>query len=263
MRPTNPPRYDAPFHWWGPAWGSPIRRGIADLLRDGTLDSGTGAVLWAALTRRRSVVVVAGPSGVGKTTLLTALLDFLPPDTRRLYLRGSFESFAFLSDGGVVPETSVMLINEISPHLPIYLWGPAVARALVAAERGFSLLATAHAASVAEFVGMFTGSPLRIPAARVGAFEFVVFLAYTHQSPSGRHVIGVSRLVGRGDGVEFDSHFAPNHDISLEASPKIPATLPPWFPERELAERGLALDHLRHGRVSVLPELPGKPETDS
>ena len=263
MRPTNPPRYDAPFYWWGPAWDSPIRRGIADLLRDGTLDSGTGAVLWAALARRRSVVVVAGPSGVGKTTLLTALLDFLPPDTRRLYLRGSFESFAFLSDGAVVPEKSVMLINEISPHLPIYLWGPAVARALSAAERGFSLLATAHAASVAEFVGMFTGSPLRIPAARVGAFEFVVFLAYTDQSPSGRRVFGVSRLVGRGDGVAFDSYSAPRQDISPELSFKMPATLPTWFPERELVERGCALDHLRHGRLRVLPELRGEAEVDS
>lgn len=237
------PRYDEPFHWWGPGWETPGARGIGELLRDETLDSWTGAVLWAALARRSSLVVAAGPSGAGKTTLLTALLEFLPTSTRRIYLRGSFESFAFLSDPAIVPHESVLLVNEISPHLPIYLWGPAVARALAAAERGFSLLATAHAESVAEFVGLLTGSPLRIPAPIVASFEFVVFLDRSPHAPSGRRVRDVSRLTRTAGGIAFEP-------LSAE---------PLWFPADELRQRRRVLDAFRLGRIGALPRPPDMP----
>ncbi len=245
------PRYREPFHWWGPGWDAPAGRSIGDLLRDGTLDPGTGAVLWAALARRKSLAVVAGPSGVGKTTLLTALLEFLPSDASRLYLRGCFETFAFLSDGAVVPDASVMLVNEISPHLPIYLWGPAVARALGATERGFSLLATAHAESVVEFVGGLTGSPLRIPAPLVAAFEFVVVLGYSDEAPSGRRARDVSRLRKTGEGVAFESLPAFPPDISREELRV--ATIPGWFPSPELTTRQRILVDLKHRRIDTLP----------
>jgi hypothetical protein len=135
--------YTEPFWWWGPGWSTPVPRGIDELMRDETIDSWTAANLWAALARRRSLAVVAGASGVGKTTLLTALLDFLPPETRRIYPRGCFETFTFLSDPAPVAAETALLINEISPHLPVYLWGPAVGRMLKAADRGYTVLATA------------------------------------------------------------------------------------------------------------------------
>lgn len=232
------PRYDEPFHWWGPGWDSPDPRGIAALLRDGTLDPQIGAVLWAAMARRSSLAVAAGPSGAGKTTVLTALLEFLPAETRRIYLRGSFETFAFLSDPTVVPSASALLVNEISPHLPIYLWGPAVARALTAAERGFSLLATAHADSVAEFVGLLTGSPLRVPTSLAAAFEFLVFLDRSAATPSGRRVREVSRLTRTTSGIAFEP-------LSTDRR---------WFPEPELRERQQILGHLRLGRLAALPK---------
>ena len=157
------PRYEEPFAWWGPGWQAPAPRGIADLLRDETIDSWSAANLWAALARRQSLAVVAGGSGVGKTTLLTALFDFLPPGTRRVYLRGCFETFAFLSDPTINPRGAALMINEISPHLPVYLWGPAVARILETALRGFMLLATAHANSVPALVRALTGQPTPHP----------------------------------------------------------------------------------------------------
>src|SRR5215217_8012988 len=115
---------------------------MAELLRDETIDAWTAANLWAALARRRSLTVVAGASGVGKTTLLTALLDFLPQGARRIYVRGCFETFAFLADPTINPGETTLLINEMSPHLPVYLWGPAVGRVLEATQRGFNLLST-------------------------------------------------------------------------------------------------------------------------
>jgi energy-coupling factor transporter ATP-binding protein EcfA2 len=249
------PRYDEPFAWWGPGWQAPATRGIADLLRDETVDSWTAANLWAGIARRRSLAVVAGGSGVGKTTLLTALLEFLPSGTRRVYLRGCFESFAFLADPTVNPLETALMINEISPHLPVYLWGPAVGRILEASQRGFMLLATAHADSVHDFVGALTGSPLHIRADQTAALEFVMVLERDEEKPSGRRVQGVWRLEPTRDGViiaplrpadievndisQKESHIAPDPAI--------------WFPTRELAHRQRILEDLRDRRIAHLP----------
>ena len=210
------------------------------LLRDETIDAWTAANLWAALARRQSLAVVAGESEVGKTTLLTALLDFLPPNTRRVYPRGCFETFAFLSDPAINPSQTALLINEISPHLPVYLWGPAVGRILEAAQRGFMLLATAHADSVHEFVGAFTGSPLRIPLARAAAFEFVVVMerdedefeweAYTRRLAS-RANPGWRRASRKCCPMP-----AAVQTISVSTTPH-PTDSETWFPMPELARR--------------------------
>jgi hypothetical protein len=194
---------------------------------------------------------------VGKTTLLTALLEFLPPDTRRIYLRGCFETFAFLSDPAINPLKSALLINEISPHLPVYLWGPAVGRALEAARRGFALLATAHADSVHDFVGALTGSPLRISAAQAAAFEFVVVMERDEANRSGRRIRGVWRLEPTRDGVAvsgLDPSPPTSQDITIEAGTHQtdPATR---LPLRELARRQRILDDLRQGRIAQLPIL--------
>jgi energy-coupling factor transporter ATP-binding protein EcfA2 len=256
------PRYDEPFYWWGPSGVSPIELSIGDLLRDGTIDPGSAAVLWAALARRSSLAVIAGPSGAGKTTLLSALLEFLPPGMRRLYLRGCFETFAFLDDPSAAPATTALLVNEISPHLPVYLWGAAVERYLRAAEDGFALLATAHAKSVPEFVSMLTGSPLRIPAARVAAFRYIVVLEQAVDAPSGRRVSGVWRLAPTRSGVGMQPvPWQPSRAMTDEPRDASPTTVACHFPERELPWRSRVLERLRDGELARLPEERWPPAT--
>jgi energy-coupling factor transporter ATP-binding protein EcfA2 len=250
------PRYDEPFFWWGPGWESPAARSMSDLLRDGTIDAWTAAQLWAALARRRSMVVVAEPSGAGKTTLLTALLEFLPEGTRRLYLRGCYEAFSFLVNPEIKSDSSALLINEISPHLPVYLWGPAVAQSLAAGQRGFTLLATAHAESVPALVGLLSGSPLRIPANQVAVFEFVVVLAPSTQAASSRRVTGLWRLHPTPAGVGFTP--APPLTSFAQISPE---TL--WFPAQELLARFELLRDLAEGRLSSLPVVPSPQPAES
>ena len=186
------PSYDEPFLWWGPVWAPPPPRTVVDLLQDGVMTPEVAALLWGALSRRRSIVVAAGPRGVGKSTLLTALLDFLPPSTRRLYLRGCYETFAFLEDAAIVPTESVLLVNEISAHLPAYLWGPAVRRLLQAKQRGFTFAATAHAATIQELVGQLAGYPLRVPLSEVAAIDLVLFL--TEGTPRHRQMWQVGEI---------------------------------------------------------------------
>lgn len=194
-----PLAYEEPFAWWGPVWATPHPRTIRDLIADGTLSAELAALLWALLARRASLAVVAGPSGAGKTTLLTALLDFLPAGARRLYLRGCYEPFAFVSDPAVEPDRSYLLVNEISGHLPVYLWGPGVRRALQAARSGFGLAATAHARSVTEFVQSLAGYPLRVPAAELAAFDLVVVLdAWRDGGGVRRQVRSIATLAAAG-----------------------------------------------------------------
>jgi hypothetical protein len=246
------PRYNEPFFWWGPSGISPPSLSIGDLLRDGTLDLENASVLWAALARQSSLAVIAGPSGAGKTTLLTALLEFLPPDMQRLYLRGCFESFSFFNDPAVTPTGTALLVNEISPHLPVYLWGSAVSRLLDAAERGFTVLATAHAETVPEFVGLLTGSPLRIPAMRVAAFEFVVVMDHSTVSQGGGRVRDVWRLCRRREGVSIAAVDLNNSSDEL--------LQPDAFPRTERQRRRDLLIDLRDGQIDRLPVLGARAE---
>ncbi|MCA9881034.1 MAG: hypothetical protein KC442_24715 [Thermomicrobiales bacterium] len=199
-----PLRYETPFSWWGsgPAPASPLT--LPELLGNGTLALEEAAILWAALAQRRSLTVIGGPSGLGKTTLLHALLPALPRETHRVYLRGCYETFAFLSDSRLSPDRCVLLANEISPHLPVYLWGTAVQRTLEARSRGYPLLATAHGRSVTEFVASLTGSPLRVPAPLVASFDLLA-LVEPSSSQGGRRLAGLWQLSpGARGGVALD-----------------------------------------------------------
>lgn len=254
MRPAT--RYNEPYSWWGPGWQERTERSLADLLRDRTIDLERAAFIWAGLARRQSLAVIAGPSGAGKTTLLTALLPLLPSETRRVYLRGGFETFAFLGDAAIEPGNSALLINEISPHLPVYLWGPAVRKALAAKSAGFMLLATAHAESAAQFVSLLAGSPLRVPVVEIAAFDLVVLLEASHESESGRRVAGVWRMTPAREGVsltEWGSVTDPSRNISHKPC-KGPTHNRPALPPWEIPRRIEFLTRLREGRIAALPE---------
>lgn len=168
--------YSEPFLWWGPVWEPPPVRSLVELIQDGVLTPSLAALLWGMLARRASIIVAAGPRGVGKTTLLTALLDCYPAASRRLYLRGCYESFAFRNDPAVDPGDGLLLVNEISSHLPAYLWGPGVRRLFQAAGDGFAFAATAHATAIEELVGHFASYPLRVPMSELAAINLVVLL---------------------------------------------------------------------------------------
>lgn len=200
---TNPSRYDVPYHWWGPGPAPPAPPTLGDLVHNGTVDAECAATLWASLAQHRSLTVIGGPSGIGKSTLLHALLPALPEGTHRLYLRGCYETFAFQDEPRFAPATTTLLANEISPHLPIYLWGPAVQRALEAGLVGHQILATAHGRSIVEFAGSLTGSPLRIPARLLAAVGLVALLEPAPDG-EGRRVTGLWQLSAAREGVAID-----------------------------------------------------------
>ncbi len=249
------PRYEEPFYWWGPGWEPPARFELVHLLRDGAIEPDAAALLWAGLVRHQSIVVIGGPGGIGKSTLLASLLELAPRSSRSIYLRGCYETFAFLDDASLDPEHTLLLANEISPHLPIYLWGPAVSRALDAVRQGFALLATAHASSVTEFVATLTGSPLRLAARSVALLDLVVLLEASAEHRSGRCVSGIWRLGEAAQGITVEQQWASGmSDISHGDSKPPTITNPPRAPSRELDVRTRLLIDLRTGICEQLPE---------
>ena len=154
---------------WAVRHVPPTPRSIAELIRAGTLDAELAATLWLLIEGRVSLIVAAQAGGAGKTTLLTALLDFLPPGLRIVELEGASETFDWLPqaaelgwhrtgnlprpDAGkapVRPDDTVLLVPELSDHLPSYTWGAEARLAIRAASIGYDLVATIHADELEE-----------------------------------------------------------------------------------------------------------------
>jgi hypothetical protein len=137
-----------PEGWWGYHWAPPRPMSAVELIGTPTIDSRLMATLWAVVSRRRSVMLSSEAPQAGKTTMLSALVDFLPPDTTGIFVRGWWEEYDWLDE--VPTGTGYLLINEMSDHLPIYVWGRAARGALMLAGKGWGVGATMHADSLPE-----------------------------------------------------------------------------------------------------------------
>jgi hypothetical protein len=168
----------------------PPPRSIVELIRQGVLDAELAALLWLLVEGRVPLLVAAGPSGTGKTTLLEALLAFLPAGTERRQVLGMLEQFEWLPEAerlgwrrdavdplsafragasvrlgdaaGAVgpaaagprirvnPATTCLVVAELSAHTPFYTWADAARVVVRAVALGYQLAATIHAESLEE-----------------------------------------------------------------------------------------------------------------
>ena len=154
---------------WAVRHVPPTPRSIVELIRAGTLDAELAATLWLLIEGRVPLIVGAAEQGTGKTTLLTALLDFLPPGQRIVELEGASETFDWLpqatelgwhrtaslprsNEGGppIRADDTVLLVPELSDHLPSYTWGAEARIAIRATSIGYGLAATIHADELEE-----------------------------------------------------------------------------------------------------------------
>lgn len=149
-RPLGPIDYATPVAWWGWSWEPPVPMSVSELVAAGDLDARTAALAWLVLAGHGSALIAAEQPHSGKTTMLTALLDLVPERFARVYLRGGAETFEFLGD--TRPDATLLLANELSPHLPVYLWGEKAVRALATLRDGYALASTLHADSSAEAI---------------------------------------------------------------------------------------------------------------
>lgn len=150
------------------------RLSLIGLVGNGTMDLRLASLLWLLVEKRASIIVAAAPRLAGKTTVLNAILDLAPPSYRQVLTRGIQEDFSFLSETD--PETTYILVPELSDHTPAYLWGNAVLTLFQALGRGYSLAATMHAESAAEVVQELARGPLRSSPELAGHLDAVVNL---------------------------------------------------------------------------------------
>lgn len=173
---------------------APAGLSIVQLIENGTVDARTAALAWLTLERHRSVLVAALPQRAGKTTLLGAILDLLPPSQRRVHLAGSTETFAFLA--ATAPADTLLLANEISSHLPIYLWGAQALRAFEAAADGYAIAGTLHADSADDAITLLRDD-CGIPAAQLECIDLVVVIRVAAEGEriTERRVAGAYRTL--------------------------------------------------------------------
>ncbi|HUP27998.1 MAG TPA: hypothetical protein VM409_06155 [Chloroflexia bacterium] len=167
---------DEPFGWWGWHWQPPVPLSVMQIIDAGSADTGQMALLWAMLSRRASVLVAAEPPMAGKTTTLTALLDLIPPDSRRVYLRGHYETFDFALEPDASPRHTYVLANEMSDHLAVYLWGSRIYKTFELLDKGYAIGSTMHAETVDDVIAILDSDPLRVPAPWIAQLTLVINL---------------------------------------------------------------------------------------
>jgi hypothetical protein len=229
----------------------PEPRSVVELIMTGTLDAELAAQLWLLIEARVPVIVAAEAQGAGKSTLLGALLDFLQPSVRVVELAGETETFDWLpqaTDLGwpgmaratpdqdpVRPETTVLLANELSNHLPAYTWGEAARIAVRAASIGYGLAATLHADSLDDVFEALRRRPV----------------AVTDDELSHTGVVLILRRVDGGRRRVVAAHYVRPvaRDVHGHLQRLGPAVLATW---------DSATDTLEHFGWGVIPELAAR-----
>lgn len=208
-------------------------------------------MLWVLIEGRVPVVVAAAVPGAGKTTLLTALLGFLPPSLHLVELEGATESFDWLPQATelgwhrdparsidpparppIRPDDTVLLIPELSDHLPSYTWGEEARVAIRAASIGYGLAATMHADSLDEVFDALRGRPVGLVDDELSRLGVVLIL---------RRVGDGIRRVAAAHYVRPTARDEHGHVQRLG-----PAVLATWDPDR---------DRFEHFGWGVTPEL--------
>lgn len=229
----------------------PEPRSVVELIRTGTLDADLAAELWVLIEARVPIVVAAEAQGVGKSTLLGALLDFLPPFVRVIELAGETETFEWLPQASelgwpgtarppadrdpIRGETTVLLAHELSNHTPAYTWGELARIAVRAASIGYGLAATIHADSLDEVFDALRRRPVGLTDDELSHLGVVLVL---QRVDGGRRRIVAAHYVRP---VARDVH---GHLQRLG-----PAVLATWDP---------ATDLLEHFGWGVTPELAAR-----
>jgi len=149
---------------------------MAQITAMGCVDAQSVALIWMLMEHGASLTV-AGPTdpqpGVGKTTTLNALLQFVPDNTALAYMSGMYEDFAFTQLPDIEPEHTYALCNEVSDHLPIYMWGRVARRYLNLTADGYHIATSVHADTIDDVLYMYQHD-LRLTAADTRRLGLVV-----------------------------------------------------------------------------------------
>lgn len=169
---------------------------ITEILLAGNMSARMAALFWIGMERGASIIIAAEPPHSGKTTTLTALLSFTPPDTLVYFTRGQGETFALPRLDRSYP--TYILINEMSDHIPVYTWDDDARRAFELLAQGYSMATTMHDETV-EGVILQLERDLSVPKPHIANLTFITPM-YIRQV---RRLTEIAFLRPNGDGMSI------------------------------------------------------------
>jgi hypothetical protein len=205
---------------------------VLDLLDAKTLDLDLAAYLMARIGRGASFIVGANPGGAGKTTVMCALLNFIPPGITLLAA-----SPAAVRQGSARPHCYIC--HEIgSGNYFAYLWGNDLRAFCSLHESGHQLAANLHADDIDEAYAQIVVDN-GVPVTHFNAFELLIFLQVTGIYPDRIRCIA---QVCSSNGTE-------SHTLAYDAASGrfAPDTDPAW----QSACRGFLETQAREGKRNI------------
>jgi hypothetical protein len=148
---------------------------IVDLIRAGTIGEEMAAYAMRAAAEGASLLTGARPGGAGKTTLMAAILHFLPPAVPILTVDGP----RVIADGLAQPadQPGCWLAHEIgSGHWYGYIWGRDVARFLSLIEGRRRIASCLHADTLEELTEILCSPPLEASRQSLGRVGLILFM---------------------------------------------------------------------------------------
>jgi hypothetical protein len=152
-----------------------------DLIQRNTLDLELAAWLVSSVANGASWITGSGPGGIGKTTIMLSLLNFLPADLRcAVALPGKVSTI------GAPPKCVVS--HELSDHPPeTYLWDQDLRDFFALADQGHTLVGNVHADDVAEIRKEIVEN-CSVPATQFNTINLFGFVKMEGQDPEARRI---------------------------------------------------------------------------
>lgn len=161
---------------------------VFDLLAAETLDLDLAAYLMARISRGASFMVGAVPGGAGKTTVMCALLNFVPPE---ISLIAATADAVYGAADGKSSRRNCYVCHEIGsgPYFA-YLWSDALRVFCGLSERGHMLATNLHADDLDQARAQVCGTN-GVPKEHFNRFNLIIFLRVKDGYFDSRRRIGL------------------------------------------------------------------------